>query len=85
MCNGIKEAYESCRTAAVELRTKEKSLGLARRNYQIISDRYACGLALITEMLDAANMMLDVETGLENARIALLFCRYRMKYVTDTL
>ena len=85
VCNGIKEAYESCRTAAVELRTKEKSLDLARRNYQIISDRYACGLALITEMLDAANMMLDAETGLENARIALLFCRYRMEYVTDIL
>lgn len=83
--NGIKEAYESYKTAAVELRTKEKSLDLARRNYQIISDRYACGLALITEMLDAANMMLDAETGLENARIALLFCRYRMEYVTDIL
>ncbi len=81
----VQAAYESYRTAVTELRTQEKSLELARRNYAIVSDRYESGMALVTDMVDAANMRLSAEIGLENARTMLLFCYYRLKYTTHTL
>lgn len=83
--NDVQAAYESYRTAATELRTREKSLELALRNYDIVSDRYANGMVLVTDMVDAANVRLASEIGLENAKTMLLFCYYRLKYITDTL
>lgn len=83
--DGVKAAYESWRTATAELRTQEKSLELARQNYAIVNDRMAEGMALVTDMVDAANVRLAAEIGLENARTRLLFCYYRLKYTTNTL
>ena len=81
----VQAAYEAYRTAETELRTQEKSLELARQNYDIVSDRFDNGMALITDMVDAANVRLSSEIGLENARTMLLFSYYRLKYVTNTL
>lgn len=81
----VQAAYESFRTAATELRTQEKSLELACQNYAIVSDRFESGMALITDMVDAANVRLSSEIGLENARTLLLFSYYRLKYMTHTL
>lgn len=83
--NHVQEAYEGFLTAVTELHTQEKSLELARQNYDIVNDRFDNGIALITDMVDAANMRLSSEIGLENARAQLLFCYYRLKYVTHTL
>lgn len=85
MRNDVEAAYEAWQTAAAELRTQEKSLELARQNYDIVSDRYTNGMALITDMVDAANVRLSAELGLENARTMLLFAGYKLKYVTNTL
>lgn len=81
----VQAAYESYRTAETELRTSEKSLELARQNYAIVSDRFENGMALVTDMVDAANVRLSAEIGLENARTMLLFRYYRLKYTTHTL
>lgn len=81
----VQAAYENYRTAITELRTKEKSLELSRQNYEIIKDRFTNGMALITDMVDAANVRLSSEIGLENARTMLLFYYYRLKYITNTL
>lgn len=81
----VQAAYEGYRTAVTELRTQEKSLELARQNYAIVSDRFENGMALITDMVDAANVRLSSEIGLENARTLLLFSYYRLKYMTHTL
>ena len=83
--NDVQAAFESYRTAVTELRTQEKSLELARQNYDIISDRFANGMALVTDMVDAANVRLSAEIGLDNARTMLRFCYYRLQYVTDSL
>ena len=56
------EAYE-------ELQNQRKSAELAERNYRTISTRYSADMALITDMLDAANAKLDAEKQLVNARI----------------
>lgn len=83
--NEVRAAYEGYKTAVTELRTKEKGLELARRNYDTVSDRFENGMALVTDMVDAANVRLSSEIGLENARTLLLFCYYRLKYTTHTL
>ncbi len=83
--NDVQAAFEGYRTAATELRTREKSLELARQNYAIVNDRYENGMALVTDMVDAANVRLSAEIGYENARTMLLYAYYRLKYVTNTL
>ncbi len=83
--NDIQAAYEKYRTAVIELQTKEKSLELARQNYDIIKNRFENGMVLVTDMIDAANIRLYSEIGLEDARTMLLFCYYRLKYITNTL
>jgi len=83
--NEVQAAYEAYRTAMTELRTKEKSLELARQNYAVVGDRFDNGMALVTDMVDAANVRLSAEIGLENARALLLFSLYRLKYTTNTL
>ncbi len=67
------EAYE-------ELKTQEKSVELAIRNYQTISTRYSAGMALITDMLDATNSRLDAEQRLVNARINIIHCYYNLLF-----
>ncbi len=83
--NDVQAAYEGYKTAVTELRTKKKGVELARQNYDIICDRYANGMVLVTAMIDAANIRLSSEIGMEDARTMLLFCYYRLKYITNTL
>lgn len=81
----VKEAYERHMTAIAEVATQEKSLELARRNYAVVSERYAAGMSLVTDMVDAANVRLAAELGLENARAMLLFSYYKLRYVANVL
>lgn len=72
------EAYE-------ELRTQEKSVELAERNYNTTSTRYSADMALITDMLDAANAKLDAEQQLVNARINILYYYYKLLFTSGTI
>lgn len=72
------EAYEEAKTLA-------KSLELANDNYNVINNRYANDIALITDMLDAANQKLDAELQLVNARINIVFNYYKLKNTAGTL
>ena len=58
---------------------------LATQNYRIIQNRYTEGLALITDMVDAANVKLDAELALVNARINVIYNYYQLKYISNTL
>lgn len=72
------EAYE-------ELRTQEKSVELAERNYNTTSTRYSADMALITDMLDAANAKLDAEQQLVNARINIIYYYYKLLFTSGTI
>lgn len=72
------EAYE-------ELRTREKGLELAERNYRTTATRYSADMALITDMLDAANSRLDAGQQLVNARINIIYYYYKLLFVTGTI
>lgn len=46
--DAVQQACVNYRTAESNLRTQQKSVELARQNYQVVSHRYANGLALVT-------------------------------------
>ncbi len=72
------ESYE-------EVNTQEKSVELARRNYATISTRYAEDMALITDMLDAANSQLEAEQRLVNARIDIIYYYYKLLFTSGKI
>lgn len=72
------EAYE-------ELKTRQKGAELAERNYRTIATRYSADMALITDMLDAANAKLDAEEQLANARINIIYYYYKLLFITGKI
>lgn len=72
------EAYE-------ELKTQQKSVELAQRNYRTTATRYSADMALITDMLDAANARLDAEQRLVNARINIIYYYYKLLFTSGKI
>ena len=72
------EAYD-------EVATLEKSVQLAMENYAVIENRYRNDIALVTDMLDASNQLLDAELQLANARINVIFNYYKLKNTSGNL
>lgn len=83
--NRMNEAHTLYLQAFADLTTRRKSAQLARENYEVVSHRYLNGLALITDMTDASNVRLSAELDETNARIAIVFAYYRMKYVAGEM
>ena len=79
--DGVHAAYVDFGTARTQLATREKSLQLASENYDVVSRRYQNGLAIVTDLTDAANMRLDAELQLANSRIGLVYAYYNLCYV----
>lgn len=72
------EAYD-------EVATLEKSVQLATENYSVIENRYRNDIALVTDMLDASNQLLNAELQLANARINVIFNYYKLKNTSGNL
>lgn len=72
---------EACET----LKTRRKGVELAMRNYHTVATRYAEGMALVTDMLDAANSRLDAEQQLVNARIDIIYYYYKLLFTTGRI
>lgn len=72
------EAYE-------ELTTQLKGVELAERNYSTVFTRYCADMALITDMLDAANSKLDAEQHLVNARINIIYYYYKLLFTSGKI
>lgn len=68
-----------------EVGTLEKSVQLANENYAVIENRYRNDVALVTDMLDASNQLLDAELQLVNARINVIFNYYKLKNTSGNL
>lgn len=83
--DGVQAACVDYRTACTELRTRLKNVELAQQNYDVVSNRYTNGLAIVTDLTDAANVKLDAELALADARINLVYCYYKLKYAAGNL
>lgn len=67
------------------LKTQKKSLQLARENYEVIANRYANDLVLVTDLVDADNLRLSAEVQYVNAQINVIYNYYKLIYSTGSL
>jgi len=83
--NQVHEAWTLYRQSFADLDTQRKSVQLARQNYEVVNERYLNQMALITDMLDASNILLNAELQEVDARINIIYAYYKMKYIAGTL
>lgn len=83
--NNVQAAYVQYQQTFVELATQQKSVELARQNYDVMNARYLCQLALVTDMVDASNLRLNAELKEVDARINIVYAYYRTKYVAGDI
>ena len=81
----ISDAFIHWKESLAELKTYDKGVELAMRNYRTVETRYGAGMALITDLLDAASSRLDAEQRLENARINIIYNYYRLLFSTGKI
>lgn len=83
--NRVNQAYTAYLQTYTELETQQKSVALATQNYEVVNARYAGQLALITDMIDASNMRLSAELQEVDARIAIVYAYYKMKFIAGNI
>ena len=81
----VQADYTQYMEAYDEVSTLEKNVQLAKENYDVTETRYRNEMALVTEMLDASNQLLDAELQLANARINVIFNYYKLKNTSGNL
>ena len=81
----VQADYTQYMEAYDEVATLEKNVQLAKENYEVTETRYRNEMALVTEMLDASNQLLDAELQLSNARINVIFNYYKLKNTSGNL
>lgn len=81
----VNEAHIRWQESQTELATRDKGVELAMRNYNTVLMRYSAGMALITDLLDAANARIDAEQQLVNARINIIYNYYRLLFTTGKI
>lgn len=81
----IRADYVRYQEAYQELKTQQKSVELAERNYRTTATRYSADMALITDMLDAANARLDAEQRLVNSRIDIIYYYYKLLFTSGKI
>ena len=83
--NNVQAAYVQYQQTYVELETQQKSVELAKQNYEVMNSRYLNQMALVTDMVDASNLRLNAELKEVDARINIVYAYYRMKYVAGEI
>lgn len=83
--NAIQAAHTAYEQSYVELATQQKSVELARQNYEVVNERYLNQLALITDMVDASNLLLNAQLQEVDARISIIMAYYKLHYLAGTL
>lgn len=81
----ISSAYTDCINSSELLKTQEKSLQLARENYDVTSRRYENDLVLVTDLADADNLRLAAEVQFVNAQINVIYNYCRLLYESGVL
>ena len=83
--NDVQAAWVRYQQSYVELETQQKSVELARQNYDVVNSRYLNQMALVTDMVDASNLRLNAELKEVDARINIVYAYYRIKYVAGEI
>ncbi len=83
--NDMQQAFVQYMQTYTEHETQLKSVELSKQNYEVINSRYLCQMALVTDMVDASNLLLNAELQEVDARINIAFAYYRMKYIAGNI
>ena len=83
--NQVQAAFTEFLTSFTDLATQQKSVELALQNYDVVNNRYINELALITDMVDAANSRLAAELALVDSKINVVYNYYNMLFVSGQL
>ncbi len=75
---GIKSAYIKHNEAMVQNSALETNKNLADENYRIMEKKYNNQLALIIDLLDAANAKLDAELQYANSEVNIIYAYYKL-------
>lgn len=78
----VKNGVIGFRRSLDELRVLEKGCEVARENHAVVVERYKSGVALVTEMMDAGNSLLDAELKLVDGRINTVFQSLNLQRVS---
>ena len=81
----VRAAYVHYLDSFELLKTQEKSLQLARENYEVKANRYAKDQVLVTDLVDADNLRLAAEVQYVNAQINVIYNYCKLLYETGTL
>lgn len=81
----IRSAYVRYLEAYEELKTQRKAVELAEQNYAVTSTRYSAGMALVTDLLDAADARLDSGEKLVNAHIDIVYNYYKLLFMSGKI
>jgi outer membrane protein TolC len=81
----VNAAYIKYNEAISQQNTLEKNKELAEENYRIIEKKYLNQMALIIDMLDAANAKLDADLQYTNSQINVLYTYYTLLNTTGRL
>lgn len=83
--NQVQAAFTEFLTSFTDLATQQKSVELELQNYDVVNNRYINELALITDMVDAANSRLAAELALVDSKINVVYNYYNMLFVSGQL
>lgn len=75
---GVHEAYVRHREAQDRVGTLQLAVDQAEENYRIVRNRYMNRLSILTDLLDANNVLLDARLQLTAARTDAVFTYYQL-------
>ena len=75
----VKDAWLRHEESLEQVKTLELSVLQAKENYRIMQNRYYEQLGILTDLLDANNVMLEAELQLTQARTRVIYNYYRLQ------
>ena len=74
----VRDAWLRHAESLEQVKTLELSVLQAQENYRIMQNRYFEQLSILTDLLDANNVMLEAELQLTQARTRVIYNYYRL-------
>lgn len=82
---GVKSAFVKHREALDRIGALEESLIQSKENYRIVKNKYFNQLAILTDLLDANTVQLNVELQLTAAKTNAIYTYYQLQKVSGNL